>query len=44
MIELWERVESEWNKIEAEECRRLVESMPDRIRAVLKAKGRWTKY
>lgn len=44
MNELWERIETEWNKITMEECVRLVESMPDRIRAVLKAKGRWTKY
>lgn len=44
MLELWERIETEWNKITEEDCLRLVESMPDRIKAVIKAKGHWTKY
>ena len=44
MIELWEHIEAEWNKISKEECLRLIDSMPNRIRAVLKSKGRWTDY
>ena len=44
MLELWERVQAEWNNIDREVCVRLVESMPDRIKAVLKAKGKWTVY
>ena len=44
MLELWEQVEAEWNKINKEEYRRLIESMPSRISAVLKSKGRWTDY
>ena len=44
MMELWERVEKEWNKIEAEVCQNLIESMPRRVAAVLKAKGGYTKY
>jgi transposase len=44
MISLWERVEEQWNKIEPEMCLKLIESMPNRIDAVLKAKGRWTDY
>jgi DDE superfamily endonuclease/Transposase len=44
MLELWDRVESEWNKIDSAVCIRLIESMPRRIEAVLKAKGSWTKY
>ena len=44
MLELWERVEVEWNKIDAEVCQNLVESMPRRVAAVLKAKGGPTKY
>jgi transposase len=44
MIELWERVQVEWNKIAAEECVKLIESMPRRVAAVLKAKGGFTKY
>ena len=45
MIELWERVQEVWNnKISKEDCLVLIESMPRRIEAVLKAKGLWTKY
>lgn len=42
--ELWERVEEVWNDIAVDECRRLIESMPRRIKAVIKAKGGNTKY
>jgi transposase len=44
MIELWERVEKEWNEIDAVVCQNLIESMPRRVAAVLKAKGGYTKY
>lgn len=44
MLELWERVETEWNEISKETCVNLIDSMPKRIEAVLKAKGKWTKY
>ena len=44
ILELWERVQVEWEKIEASVCQGLVESMPRRIAAVLKAKGGYTKY
>ena len=44
MLELWERVEEEWNKIEAKVCQNLIESMPRRVAAVLKADGGHTKY
>jgi len=44
MIELWSRVQAEWDKIDREACVRLIESMPDRINAVLKSKGMWTDY
>jgi transposase len=43
--ELWERVECIWNeKISENDCLVLIESMPRRIQAVLKAGGYWTKY
>jgi hypothetical protein len=42
--ELWERVEVEWNKIPALVCIDLIESMPRRVAAVLKAKGGHTNY
>jgi hypothetical protein len=44
ILELWERVEKEWDDIKPEECQRLIESMPRRVEAVLKAKGGSTKY
>lgn len=42
--ELWERVEVEWNKIPTDVCLNLIESMPRRVAAVLKAKGGYIKY
>ena len=42
--ELWERIQKVWNEIEPEICSNLFESMPNRIKAVLKSKGKWTKY
>lgn len=42
--ELWERIVVEWNKITKEQCLALISSMPRRIKEVLKAKGRHTKY
>ena len=42
--ELWRRTEHEWNKIPASVCQNLIESMPRRVEAVLKAKGSYTKY
>ena len=37
--ELWNRTQMEWEKISKEKCQELIESMPRRIAAVLKAKG-----
>jgi len=42
--ELWDRVVEEWNKIPPATCQKLIESMPRRIQAVIKAKGGHTKY
>ena len=42
--ELWDRIEAEQEKIAVEECQKLIESMPRRVQAVLKAKGEYTKY
>ena len=42
--ELWERVQTEWEKIPAATCQNLIESMPRRVEAVLRAKGGYTKY
>lgn len=42
--ELWERVQKVWNEIDKLTCLNLIRSMPLRIKAVLKAKGKWTNY
>ena len=42
--ELWERTKEEWEKITPEVCQNLIESMPRRVEAVIKAKGGHTKY
>ena len=44
MLELWERVQAEWDKIDKQTCLTLIESIPRRIEAVIKAKGKWSKY
>ena len=44
MLELWERIEKEWNEIEPSVCQGLIESMPRRVGAVVKAKGGYTEY
>jgi hypothetical protein len=44
ILELWERILVEWEKIPRETCEKPTSSMPDRVRAVYKAKGGYTKY
>ena len=44
MIELWERIQDVWSEFGADECCKLIHSMPKRIEAVLAAKGYWTDY
>jgi hypothetical protein len=44
IVELWERVQVEWEKIASEVCQNLIESMPRRMEALIKAKGGYTKY
>ena len=33
-----------WKEIAVEKCQKLIESMPKRVQAVLKAKGGYTMY
>jgi len=44
MTELWEHIEREWEQIDAATCQNLIESMPRRVEAVIKAKGGYTTY
>src|SRR5713101_766101 len=41
--EIWERVAEVWDKIRPEVCQNLIESMPRRVKQVIKAKGGHTK-
>ena len=42
--DLWDKLAKDWNEIPPEMYQTLIESMPRRIQAVLKAKGGHTKY
>ena len=44
IIELWERVQAEWEKIEVKQYQELIESMPKRVQEMIKAKGGYTSY
>lgn len=44
LSDLWNRTQAAWHNLSPSKCRTLVESMPTRIQAVLKAKGGHTKY
>lgn len=44
MLELMERCRIQWGEIDPKLCQNFVESMPARCRAVIKAKGGYTKY
>lgn len=44
MDELWRRVQFEWGQIPDNFIQNLVESMPKRMKGVIKNKGLWTKY
>ena len=42
--ELWERIQVKWEETAVEECQKLIESMPRRVQAALKAKRGYIKY
>ena len=42
--ELWVALQEEWEKIDLDFINSLVHSMPKRVRAVYKVKGKSTKY
>ena len=42
--DLWAEFESVWNAIDSRTCTNLIDSMPSRVQAVLKARGGHTKY
>jgi len=44
IVHLWEIVQETWDQIAVEDCRAVIESMPRRVAAVIKAKGGWSKY
>lgn len=44
MVEHWERVYETWYQITKEECQKVIESMHERCKQVIQAKGKWIKY
>ena len=42
--ELQQALVNEWSQISVRRCQRLIRSMPNRIRAVIQARGGYTKY
>lgn len=42
--QLFEMLEAEWMSISVDVCRDLVNSMPRRVKAVLSARGGYTRY
>jgi hypothetical protein len=44
VFELWDRAAEKWGEITQEQCQTLIESMPSRLEAVIRAKGGNTKY
>ena len=44
ILELWERVQVEWDKTDSKVCQDLIESMSRRVPGVIEAKKGYTKY
>ena len=42
--DLWEKIQSIWNAIDVQICTKLIETMPDRVRDVLEARGGYTEW
>lgn len=42
--ELWEPVDIEWNKLDDDTCRMYIDRMPNRIEAVTRVMGGYTRY
>jgi len=42
--DLWEKLQDVWNGIETEVCTKLISTMPERIKDVIKAKGGYTVW
>ena len=41
---MWDKAAEEWGKITVEECRRLIESMPRKVKEFIRKKGGNTRY
>jgi hypothetical protein len=41
---LWKHISTIWNKITLETCTKLIETIPERIKNVIKAKGGYTQW
>ena len=44
VYKLWDQIEEQWARFTKDDCRKYIDSMPDRIKAVIQAKGGYTDY
>ena len=42
--DLWKKLQDIWNNIEPKVCIKLINSMPEKIRKVIKTKGSYTRW
>ena len=42
--DMWAKFEVIWNEVSKEDCRKLIDSMPERVQALLRARGGHTRY
>jgi hypothetical protein len=42
--DLWEKVQQVWNEMDIDFCIKLIQSMPERIKDVIKARGGYVKW
>ena len=41
---LWEIIKQEWNNLKPEDLKAIVETMPDRVKEVIRRKGYWSRF
>ncbi|KAG0939348.1 hypothetical protein G6F31_015317 [Rhizopus arrhizus] len=44
VYKLWDQIEEQWARFTKDDCRKYIDSMPDRIKDVIQAKGGCTDY
>jgi len=42
--DLWDKLQDAWNDLKEDDCRKLIKTMPERVRDIIKAKGGYTRW